>query len=113
MNSTGRLQEQTFWRKHGGTVLALVIVFLLAHDVFSKHGFLAMRQEQQEIRRLREEVARLNQENSRLENQVQGLRSDPKLIEQIARDELGLARPGEIIIKVPVPGPALDSSGKP
>jgi cell division protein FtsB len=94
-------------------VLALVIVFLLVHDVFGRHGFLAMRQEQQEIRKLQGEVARLNEENSRLENQVKGLRSDPKLIEQIARDELGLARPGEIIIKVPAPGPAPHTSGKP
>jgi len=103
--------ERSFWRRHVGGALALVIVFLLAHDVFGKHGFLAMREEQREIRELREEVSRLNQENVQLEDQVKGLRSDPRLIEQIAREELGLARPGEIIIKVPAPGP--DTSGKP
>ncbi|MGA2481991.1 MAG: septum formation initiator family protein [Candidatus Acidiferrales bacterium] len=96
-------QTQSFWQRHGGTVLVLLVLFLLVHDVFGTHGFLAMRRAQKEIQRLRDEVTKLNQENLQLEDQVKGLRSDPKLIERIARDELGLARPGEIIIKIPAP----------
>jgi cell division protein FtsB len=96
-------QTQSFWQRHGGTVLVLLVLFLLVHDVFGTHGFLAMRRAQKEIQRLRDEVSKLNQENLQLEDQVNGLRSDPKLIERIARDELGLARPGEIIIKIPAP----------
>lgn len=96
-------QTQSFWQRHGGTVLVLLVLFLLVHDVFGTHGFLAMRRAQKEIQRLRDEVTKLNQENVQLEDQVKGLRSDPKLIERIARDELGLARPGEIIIKIPAP----------
>ena len=94
---------QSFWQRHGGTVLLLFVLFLLVHDIFGTHGFLAMRRAQKEIQRLRDEVTKLNQENLQLEDQVKGLRSDPKLIERIARDELGLARPGEIIIKIPAP----------
>jgi len=96
-------QTQSFWQRHGGTVLVLLVLFLLVHDVFGTHGFLAMRRAQKEIQRLQDEVTKLNQENLQLEDQVKGLRSDPKLIERIARDELGLARPGEIIIKIPAP----------
>jgi cell division protein FtsB len=33
---------------------------------------------------------------------VRELKSDPHKIEKIARDELGLARPGEVIIKIPL-----------
>jgi cell division protein FtsB len=32
---------------------------------------------------------------------VKALKSDPHKIESIARDELGLAKPGEVIIKIP------------
>jgi cell division protein FtsB len=32
---------------------------------------------------------------------VRDLKTDPHKIERIARDELGLARPGEVIIKIP------------
>jgi cell division protein FtsB len=62
-----------------------------------------MRRTQKEIDRVREDLSKLNEDNRRLADQVKALRRDPKLIEKIARDELGLAKPGEIIIKVPAP----------
>jgi cell division protein FtsB len=43
----------------------------------------------------------LNKENLQLEQEVRELKTDPRKIEKIARDELGLARPGEVIIKIP------------
>jgi cell division protein FtsB len=92
-----------FWQRHGRMLLALAILFLFVHDIFGTHGFLAMRRTQKEIDRVREDLSRLNEDNRRLADQVKALRSDPKLIEKIARDELGLARPGEVIIKVPAP----------
>ncbi len=99
----------SFWQRHGRTLLVLAILFLFVHDIFGTHGFLAMRRTQKEIHRLREDIARLSEDNRQLTDQVKALRSDPKLIEKIARDELGLARRGEIIIKVPAPA----THGKP
>jgi cell division protein FtsB len=43
----------------------------------------------------------LSKENAELAQEVKDLNSDPRLIEKIARDDLGLARPGEIIIRIP------------
>jgi cell division protein FtsB len=109
--SAAGTRTSNFWQRHGRTLLALTVVLLFVHDVFGRHGFIAMRQTQREIHRLRSEVARLNEENVQLADQVKALRSDPRLIERIARDELGLARPGEIIIRVPAP--AQSDSPKP
>ncbi len=92
-----------FWQRYRRTLLVLAVVFLFVHDIFGTHGFLAMRRTQKEIDRLRGDLAKLNEDNRQLVDQVKALRSDPKLIEKIARDELGLARRGEIIIKVPAP----------
>lgn len=100
-----------FWQRNGRMLLALAILFLFAHDIFGTHGFLAMRRTQKEIERLRTDLTKLNDDNRQLSDQMKALRSDPKLIEKIARDELGLARPGEVIIKVPVP--AKDEPAKP
>ncbi|MGC2234197.1 MAG: septum formation initiator family protein, partial [Candidatus Acidiferrum sp.] len=47
------------------------------------------------------ELQQLNKENAALDQERQALKSDPRLIEKIARDDLGLARPGEIIIRIP------------
>ncbi len=56
---------------------------------------------QREIEQIREQIGKLNNENHSLSGQVNSLKTDPKAIERIAREEMGLARPGEIIYKLP------------
>jgi cell division protein FtsL len=90
-----------FLRHYGGTLLGLLLLALLVHDVFGTHGYLAMRRTQQEIKKVKAEVDQLNKENLQLEGEVKDLKSDPHKIEKIARDGLGLAKPGEVIIKIP------------
>jgi cell division protein FtsB len=90
-----------FFRRNARLLLAAVLLVVFLHDVFGTHGFMAMRQTQKEIERVRSEIQHLDAENQQLTEQVRALKSDPKLIERIAREEMGLARPGEIIIKLP------------
>jgi cell division protein FtsB len=45
-------------------------------------------------------VADLKRENEKLEREVEQLKSDPAMIEAVAREKLGLIRPGEIVIKI-------------
>jgi cell division protein FtsL len=95
---------------YGRYLLALAVVLLLVHDVFGTHGFLAMRKKQQELEKVTAELGRLNKENDALQQEQQDLKSDPQTIRKIAREELLLAEPGEIIIKLP-PG-AIDAGGR-
>ena len=74
---------------------------MFLHDIFGTHGYLAMRRTKQDIERVEGEIARLNKENAELSQEVKALKTDPRKIESIARDELGLAKPGEVIIKIP------------
>ena len=60
------------------------------------------------------EIEKLKQENQRLAQKVKDLRSDPHAIEELAREELRLGRPGEVIVTIPrsqppapLPPPAL------
>lgn len=94
-------EPQSFWSRHARTILGLALLLLAVHDVFGDHGLLAMRRTQSQMKELRGELDRLNQENSDLSKQVQALRTDPKAVERIAREEMGLARPGEMIFKLP------------
>ena len=91
----------TFWSRHARKILGGALFLLALHDVFGAHGFLAMWRTQQAMKRLAGEVTRLNKENSELSSQVNSLKTDPKAIERIAREEMGLARPGEMIFKLP------------
>ena len=88
-------------KQHGSTLLGLLVLVLVVHDIFGAHGYLAMRRTQNEIKKVQAGLDQLNKENAELQQEVKELRTDPHKIEKIARDELGLARPGEVIIKIP------------
>jgi cell division protein FtsL len=90
-----------FAQKNLRVLLALFVALLFVHDIFGAHGYLSMRQTQDGIKKVRSEIATLNKENGALQQVVKDLKSDPRAIEKIAREELILAKPGEIIIKIP------------
>jgi cell division protein FtsB len=92
---------QPLLRQYGPALLGLLVLVLVVHDIFGTHGYLAMRRTQQEIKKINADLDQLNKENLQLEQEVRELKTDPHKIEKIARDELGLARPGEVIIKIP------------
>jgi cell division protein FtsB len=88
-------------RRNARQILALTLFALFVHDIFGPHGFIAMRRTQKEIDQIHKQIVKMNIENKSLTDQVSSLKSDPKSIERIAREEMGLARPGEMIFKIP------------
>jgi cell division protein FtsB len=109
--STSVPREKSFWSRHARTILGAALLLLGIHDILGPHGFLAMRRTQKEMEQLRNDVQRLNKDNSSMSDEAQSLKTDPQAIERIAREEMGLARPGELIFKMPPPAPAQPSSG--
>lgn len=95
------VQAGDFFRRNIGWFLALAFALLLLQDVFGTHGLIAMRRSQQEAARIQQEIDQMNNENEQLEGHVKALKSDPSAIERIAREEMGLAKPGEYIFKIP------------
>ncbi len=94
-----------FLRRNLRQVLGLALLALFLHDVFGTHGVLAMLRTQKEIKQIREQIGKINAENKSLSNEVNALKTDPKAIERIAREDMGLARPGELIYKLPDSAP--------
>jgi cell division protein FtsB len=68
---------------------------LIIDALVGDRGFLAMLKARQQYRTLEASLARSRAENARLREQARELREDPQAIEDIARRELGLLRPGE------------------
>lgn len=58
-------------------------------------GLIAMIKSRQQYRALEGALGRVTAENAQLREQARRLREDPTAIEEIARRELGLIRPGE------------------
>jgi cell division protein FtsB len=94
-------QLHRFWRRNLMWILIVVLNLLILQDIFGLHGVLAMRRSQKEAAREQQEIDRINQENVQLQNRVSSLKTDPQAIERIAREQMGLARPGEYIFKIP------------
>ncbi len=74
-----------------------VCAILLGAAILGRDGLLAVIVNQRRIGELRGDVARLHEENRVLQNQIQSLRSDLTYIERIAREDLGLVKPGETV----------------
>ncbi|MFZ0036652.1 MAG: septum formation initiator family protein [Candidatus Acidiferrales bacterium] len=105
-------QLREFVKANARTIFILGFVLLLLQDVFGTHGVVAMRRSQKEASQIRQEIQQLNDENKQLDERVKDLKSDPQTIEEIARKDVGLARPGEYIFKV-TPPPSGDSTRNP
>lgn len=85
---------------------AVTLLALSGMEILGENGYWARRERRQQMQALREDIQNLEQENQRLAQQVQELRSDPRAIEEMAREQLRLARPGEFIISLqPSPEP--------
>jgi cell division protein FtsB len=76
--------------------LVILVGSVLMIDAFvGDKGLLAMMEAREQYRLLEESLAAARAENARLREQGRRLREDPAAIEEIARRELGLIRPGE------------------
>jgi len=86
-----------------------VVIFLFANKNFQTLLFL-----NKEIGELKERLTSLEEENKRLEEELQAIKNDPEYIESLAREELGLIKPGETkykFIKPEAMGKPLPGSG--
>lgn len=87
-------------------LLLFVASVIVLDGLVGDRGLLAMLRARQEYDELAATIARQRAENARLREEMRRLKEDPSAIEEIARRELGLIRPGEkvfIVRDVPPP----------
>ena len=72
---------------------SVLLVNALAGDRGLSESFEARRHQE----RLRHGIDQLRRHNDRLRQEARRLREDPSAIEEVARRELGLIRPGELL----------------
>ena len=76
-------------------LFSLLTAILIANALVGDRGLPANLRIRREHRELAAAIAALRATNQRLQLEAQRLRSDPAAIEELARRELGLVRPGE------------------
>lgn len=91
----------------GVVVLATLVAF---HVVLGANGVFVYTKKRAEYRELDAELKRLQTENERLNLNIKALRSDPKMIEKEAREQLKYTRPGEVVYALPAEKPVQTNS---
>jgi cell division protein FtsB len=91
-----RRQPRRFW-SHAVLFTACVI---LVNSLVGDKGLMDTIHARRMMVAAAQDLARLKHENASLREQVRRLRSDPSTIESVARGELGLVRPGEILVTI-------------
>ena len=79
-------------------VMAAAAVLLL---VYGGGSLARVWQMKGEVETLERDIAVLRAETQRLSRTIEGLRNNPDEIERLAREALGLVKPGEKILKLP------------
>ncbi len=82
-------------------LLGVALSVLAGNAIFGKGGLRALLEARRENQGIEQEIERLEEENRQLEGEIQGLRSDPAAIEKLAREQMQMAKPGEIIFTLP------------
>jgi cell division protein FtsL len=78
----------------------LTLVFLMSL-FFSDRGMSELQQARQRVAGLESDIKRLQDENARLKSEIDSAKKSTFAIERIAREDLSMSRPGEVVYMLP------------
>jgi cell division protein FtsB len=78
-------------------VLIFVTLVLVVDALVGEKGLMESMRARQQYRDVAASLDAARRENARMREEVRRLREDPAAIESLAREELGLIRPGELL----------------
>jgi cell division protein FtsB len=82
-------------------VVVAAALAVLIGAIFGDRGYLEVRRRRAAYAQLAADVHSLAERNEALRREIAALRTDPYVIEKLAREKLGYARPGEVIYLFP------------
>ena len=88
----------SLFRRRGVHLLLIFVTLVLVIDaLIGEKGLMESMHAQRQFRELGASLERLRGDNARLRDEARRLKEDPATIESLAREQLGLIRPGEIM----------------
>lgn len=99
--------EARAWRRRVMFYVMFAAAFvLMVNALVGENGYLATMQARSEHDRLTAEVARMRIMNQQLKAEIQALLTDPRALEEAARRELNMIKPGETLVILKDSAPA-------
>jgi cell division protein FtsB len=80
----------------------LTLVFLISY-MFSEQGISELQRSRARVQSLQSEIDRLEAENERLAGEIESLKRSTFAVERIAREDLSMSKPGEVVYVLPPP----------
>jgi cell division protein FtsB len=80
--------------------LACLSILVTVEALVGEKGLIEMIRARRQDAELSASIQRLRSENARLRESARRLKEDPNAVEELARRELGLIRPGEVLFVV-------------
>lgn len=100
-----------FVRRVVRLTLFILAVVLVIDALFGDKGLFKTIRIRRQYQDLDASIARLRSENARMRDEARRLREDPGAVEEVARRELGLIKPGEMVFIVKDARPRADFDG--
>ncbi len=76
---------------------------ILPYRAFDSDSEAMLHQMTADVDQARDRLVELESENAALKKEIRALANDPRAIEEFARRDLGMVRPGEVLIKIEEP----------
>jgi len=80
-------------------VVGLLVLLILGYTVFGDRGLMNLVRARRQAQALQAEADRIRDENAKLTEEIRLLQTDPAYVERLAREELGMVKPGELIFQ--------------
>lgn len=74
-------------------------IFLVIAAIFRDDGIIKTHQLNKKLDLLKLDIINMKKENDKIKSEIHTLKRDPSYVEKIAREELGLVKPGEIVFE--------------
>jgi cell division protein FtsB len=103
MTAVERRLRRRKWLTYG---LGAASTVLLVHAFLGESGYLATVRARRDYNALMDAVVKVRLENQALRERARQLKDDPATLEDAARRELNLTRPGEVLVIIRDPAPA-------
>jgi cell division protein FtsB len=82
-------------------VIGLLSIAMLLLAIFNDKGALQVRAQSQKLTTIQADIQKVEHDNKQLGDEIKALKTNPAAIEKLAREELKLVKPGEVVIATP------------
>lgn len=107
-NVQGEIAAARNVRKRWLVFLAALAILIAGSSVIGKKSLVKVLQMNNTKAEIEQDITRLREVNERLTREIRSFANNPGRVEAIAREDLGLVKPGEIVYQF---GPARPSGG--